>query len=37
MAANLGLAMRQKAQIMPLFFIVYCKAMTYKGQRKRTG
>jgi hypothetical protein len=29
-AGNLGIAMRQKAQIMPLFFILYCKAMTYK-------
>ena len=36
-AGNLGIAMRQKAQIMPLFFIVYCKAMTYKGVRKRSG
>jgi hypothetical protein len=29
-AGNLGIAMRQKAQIMPLFFILYCKAMSYK-------
>jgi hypothetical protein len=36
-AGNLGIAMRQKAQIMPLFFIVYCKAMTYKGMKKRLG
>jgi hypothetical protein len=36
-AGNLGIAMRQKAQIMPLFFIVYCKSMTYKGMRKRNG
>ncbi|HMO33802.1 MAG TPA: hypothetical protein PKE07_12485 [Lacibacter sp.] len=35
MAANLGLAMRQKAQIMPLFFIIYCKAMSYKGVKRR--
>jgi hypothetical protein len=29
-AGNLGIAMRQKAQIMPLFFILYCKAMSYR-------
>ena len=29
-AGNLGIAMRQKAQIMPLFFILYCKAMSFK-------
>jgi hypothetical protein len=33
-AGNLGIAMRQKAQIMPLFFILYCKAMSYKGVRR---
>jgi hypothetical protein len=33
-AGNLGIAMRQKAQIMPLFFILYCNAMTFKGMRK---
>lgn len=33
-AGNLGIAMRQKAQIMPLFFIIYCKAMSYKGLRR---
>ncbi len=27
---NLGIAMRQKAQFMPFFFIVYCKAVSYK-------
>ena len=26
---NLGIAMRQKAQLMPFIFIVFCKAMTY--------
>jgi hypothetical protein len=34
-AGNLGIAMRQKAQIMPLFFIIYCKAISYKANRKR--
>jgi hypothetical protein len=29
-AGNLGITMRQKAQIMPLFFILYCKAMSYR-------
>jgi hypothetical protein len=33
-AGNLGIAMRQKAQIMPLFFILYCKAMSYKNKGK---
>jgi hypothetical protein len=28
---NLGIAMRQKAQLMPFFFIIFCKATTYKG------
>ena len=27
---NLGIAMRQKAQFMPFFFIIYCKAVSYK-------
>lgn len=27
---NLGIAMRQKAQLMPFFFIVFCKAMSYR-------
>ncbi|MEO8414733.1 MAG: hypothetical protein ABI472_13795 [Ginsengibacter sp.] len=27
---NLGIAMRQKAQLMPFFFIVFCKASSYK-------
>ncbi|MEO7524607.1 MAG: hypothetical protein ABIT58_10965 [Ferruginibacter sp.] len=27
---NLGIAMRQKAQLMPFFFIIFCKATTYK-------
>lgn len=26
---NLGIAMRQKAQLMPFFFIIYCKAISY--------
>ena len=34
-AGNLGIAMRQKAQIMPLFFIVYCKTLALDGERKR--
>jgi hypothetical protein len=33
-AGNLGIAMRQKAQIMPLFFILYCKALSYKPIRR---
>jgi hypothetical protein len=33
-AGNLGIAMRQKAQIMPLFFILYCKAMSYRNKVK---
>lgn len=28
-SGNLGIAMRQKAQMMPFFFIIFCKAMTY--------
>jgi hypothetical protein len=27
---NLGIAMRQKAQLMPFFFIIFCKAVSYK-------
>lgn len=27
---NLGIAMRQKSQFMPFFFILYCKAVSYK-------
>ena len=27
---NLGIAMRQKAQFMPFFFIIYCKAVYYQ-------
>jgi hypothetical protein len=27
---NLGIAMRQKAQFMPFFFIIFCKAMSYR-------
>jgi hypothetical protein len=34
--ANLGIAMRQKAQLMPLLFIVFCKAMSLI-QRKDEG
>ena len=38
---NLGIAIRQKAQIMPFFFILYFKALTYKHsttlfQRKKS-
>ncbi|MBC7536075.1 MAG: hypothetical protein H7258_10310 [Ferruginibacter sp.] len=28
---NLGIAMRQKAQLMPFFFLIFCKASSYKG------
>ncbi len=27
---NLGIAMRQKAQLMPFFFILYCKSLTFR-------
>jgi hypothetical protein len=27
---NLGIAMRQKAQFMPFFFIIFCKAISYR-------
>jgi hypothetical protein len=27
---NLGIAMRQKAQLMPFFFIIFCKVVSYK-------
>lgn len=30
---NLGIALRQKAQLMPFFFILYCKAISYQEQR----
>lgn len=29
-SGNLGIAMRQKTQVMPFFFIIFCKALTYK-------
>ncbi len=29
-SGNLGIAMRQKAQVMPFFFIIFCKAMSYR-------
>jgi len=32
---NLGIAMRQKAQLMPFFFIIFCKATTYKDHVTR--
>lgn len=35
-AGNLGIAMRQKAQIMPLLFIVYSKTISLKNNRKRS-
>ncbi len=28
-SGNLGIAMRQKAQMMPFFFIIFCKALSY--------
>ena len=30
-SGNLGIAMRQKAQVMPFFFIIFCKAMSYRS------
>ena len=33
-SGNLGIALRQKAQIMPFFFILYCKAISYRSQPK---
>lgn len=30
---NLGIAMRQKVQFMPFFFILYCKAISYSNQK----
>ena len=33
-SGNLGIAMRQKGQIMPVFFIIYCKAMSYSKKRE---
>lgn len=33
---NLGIAIRQKAQIMPFFFIIYLKALTYKDAANLT-
>ena len=32
---NLGIAMRQKAQLMPFFFIIFCKATMYKDHITR--
>ncbi|MEO6670573.1 MAG: hypothetical protein ABIN36_13905 [Ferruginibacter sp.] len=32
---NLGIAMRQKAQLMPFFFIIFCKASSYKDHITR--
>ncbi len=32
---NLGIAMRQKAQFMPFFFILYCKALSYRQNALR--
>ena len=29
-SGNLGIAMRQKAQFMPFFFLLYCKAISYR-------
>lgn len=36
-SGNLGLAMRQKAQMMPLFFIVFCKAVSYSRKNNPSG
>jgi hypothetical protein len=33
-SGNLGIAVRQKAQIMPLFFLVYSKFITLKNNKK---
>jgi hypothetical protein len=33
-SGNLGIALRQKAQFMPFFFILFCKAMYYRDQSK---
>jgi len=33
-SGNLGIAVRQKAQIMPLFFLVYSKFITLRSNRK---
>ncbi len=32
--SNLGIAMRQKAQLMPLFFFIYLKAMEFKARKE---
>lgn len=34
-AGNLGIALRQKAQIMPFFFSIYCYALSYFRNNKR--
>lgn len=34
-SGNLGIAMRQKAQMMPFFFILFCKAMSFQSVRTR--
>jgi hypothetical protein len=34
-SGNLGIAVRQKAQIMPLFFLVYSKFITIKNNKKQ--
>jgi hypothetical protein len=35
-SGNLGIALRQKAQLMPLFFIIYAKCLEYKESKKTT-
>jgi hypothetical protein len=32
---NLGIALRQKAQLMPFFFILYCKALSLNPINKK--
>ena len=32
---NLGIALRQKAQLMPFFFILYCKALSLNPNNKK--
>ncbi len=34
---NLGIAMRQKSQFMPFFFLLYCKALSYRYKPNSTS
>jgi hypothetical protein len=34
-SGNLGIALRQKAQLMPFFFILYCKALSINPKNKK--